>query len=133
MKLLYLACPYTGTAQEREMRFQEATRVSAFLMTQGFNVFSPLTHSHLIAQFLPEFTNTHGFWLTKDKQILKFCDELHILKLPGWENSLGVQEERAFAEDNEMPIVYWEYPNEENKEKDLNKEDGHQGPKLYQG
>lgn len=109
MKLLYLACPYSGTVEEREERTMLATLVAAKLMDRGYNVFSPLTHSHPIAMNLPSknFEDyDHDFWLKRDFQILENCDALVVLKLPGWEKSYGVKKEIEFAESLNYDILY---------------------------
>jgi hypothetical protein len=50
--LVYLASPYTHADKAvMEDRFRAACRYAACLMRRGINVFSPIAHSHPIAQF----------------------------------------------------------------------------------
>src|SRR3954470_8339054 len=43
-KIIYLACPYTdGDPRLREQRFEAATDAAAFLIRQGYIVYSPIT------------------------------------------------------------------------------------------
>jgi len=44
-----------------------------------------------------------------DLRYLSHCDGLLVYKMPGWEDSVGVQQEIAFAKDKGMPVVYFEY------------------------
>jgi len=110
LKLIYLACPYTApTLQEMKARVAEATKAAAALMLDGYNVFSPLTHSDPIADVLGEDNRlNHSFWLLRDFQILERCDELHVLKLPGWDTSYGVKLEILKAHDCGIPVFYIE-------------------------
>ena len=108
MKLVYLACPYSHEDYKvREERTQKATALAAALSMNGYNVFSPLTHSHAICQCMPD--NYHmdaDFWLERDFQILDCCQKLIVLCLTGWEDSYGVTKEIEYAKENNIPIVY---------------------------
>ena len=92
-------------------RTKQATQFTAKLSADGYNVFSPLTHSDAVADYLPEdLRKSHDFWLSRDFQIIKLCDEMHVLCLDGWEESFGVQEEIKLATKLGMKIVYHEPP-----------------------
>lgn len=110
MKLIYLACPYSTTDDiEMRVRTLKATKKTAELMEDGYNVFSPLTHSDPVADYLdPDLRWNHDFWLSRDFQIIRKCDELHVLCLPGWDTSYGVGEEIKLAKKLEIPIIYHE-------------------------
>lgn len=108
MKLIYLACPYSSpdllTMRERTLK---ATAKTAELMAKGYNVFSPLTHSDSVADFLdPELRWSHDFWLSRDFQILSRCDEVHVLCLDGWNESYGVGEEIKKAQKLGIPLMF---------------------------
>lgn len=94
--LTYLASPYSHPdAAVRQQRFEAACRVAAALIRRGHVVFSPIAHSHSIAQHgLPV---DWGFWERHDRRLLAACDELWVLKLDGWQHSRGVQAEIAIA------------------------------------
>ena len=97
-------------------RTKQATQFTAKLSVDGYNVFSPLTHSDAVADHLPEdLRKSHDFWLSRDFQIIKLCDEMHVLCLDGWEESFGVQEEIKLATKLDLKIVYhsWEPIKEE--------------------
>jgi hypothetical protein len=106
----YLASPYSDPSPAvREFRFVSACRAAALLMSQGQNVYSPIAHSHSICvhggQPLPQ---DGAFWLWRDMAILKHCERMVILPLPGWAASNGIMEEAAFARRNDIPIVFME-------------------------
>ena len=108
MKLIYLACPYSAdTIKKMKARTLAATKKAAELSIEGYNVFSPLTHSDPIADHLPEeLRKSQEFWVSRDLQILNFCAEMHVLMLDGWEDSTGVNHELEYAESRGIPIVY---------------------------
>lgn len=110
MKTIYLACPYTHDEQEVMLeRTKEATRVAAELMMDGYNVFSPLTHSHPISEWMPyEYQTGADFWLERDLEFMEVADELFVLCLDGWKESTGVVREITEATQKGIPIIYLE-------------------------
>ena len=105
-QLLYIACPYSHKIQEtREHRFRTACRASAILMQHNIVVFSPLSHSVPIAEYVGEVDSDHEFWLAQDIPILQRCEELLVLALPGWTASLGVKKEMFEAVSLRKPIT----------------------------
>lgn len=114
MKRVYLMSPYSHKDMEVcEERTRIANSASAFLMEQGYIVFSPLSHSHAIA--LSDYGKLaanhldHGFWLTQDFAWLQFCNGGYfILKIEGWDKSTGVAVEKAFTaaiDDKDIPFL----------------------------
>lgn len=103
--MIYLASPYTHPdPRVRERRFQEACRVSASLLRAGVVVFSPIAHSHPIANYgLP---TSWEFWSQVDREYLARCDLLAILTIPGWRESTGVQAEIEIAKELGLRIIY---------------------------
>jgi nucleoside 2-deoxyribosyltransferase len=116
MKTIYLACPYTHESPEIMVyRYAEVTRVTAELMMDGYNVFSPITHSHPIADWMPhEFQTDADFWLDRDLKFLDVCDELWVLCLGGWKESRGVAREILSATKQGKNIIYLEPNTKEN-------------------
>ncbi len=104
--LAYLASPYShpdpAVMQER---FEQACKAAAELMRVGVMVFSPIAHSHPIAQYgLPK---EWGFWQEYDRIMLAKCDRIIVLMLPGWQTSAGVRNELRFAVDAGLPVEYF--------------------------
>jgi len=103
--MIYLASPYSHPdAAVRQQRFESACRAAAELIRRGHVVFSPIAHSHGIAQ--------HGlpvdwdFWEAQDRRLLAACDELWVLTLDGWRESRGVQAEIAIARAAGKPVRF---------------------------
>ena len=106
-KLIYLAAPYTDPDPEvSALRAEQASYAAAMLMSRyGFAVFSPITHGHAVVDHLPlEKAVSHDFWMEQCIPVLDRCDELHILRLPGWDRSRGVKYEWDFAVRTHKPI-----------------------------
>ena len=107
MKRVYLACPYSNKHKyiERE-RFHKANIVAGKLMKKGHVVFSPISHSVPIAEYLPNSNNDHNFWLEQDFAFLDWAEALYVLCLPGWKKSYGVQAEIKRAQSQNKPIHF---------------------------
>lgn len=80
-------------------------KVLTDLLAQKVWAFSPIVHCHELKK-ITELPATHTFWLEYDFHILERCDKLYILRLEGWEQSLGVAAEKKFAEDKGIPVEY---------------------------
>ena len=103
---IYLACPYSHHVKAvRNDRFRIACRKAAELMQQGHIVFSPISHSHPIADYIENHTD-HNFWMNQDLHFLEWCDELWILDIDdgAWMLSDGVKTEKNFAERLGKPV-----------------------------
>lgn len=105
---IYLAAPYSHPAEVvRAQRYREITQYAAKLMAQGFSVFSPITHSHKLARFLPAMMrDSHEFWMSMDLPILERASEVCVLMLPGWDVSRGVQHEIEHATEHGISVWY---------------------------
>jgi hypothetical protein len=108
MKRIYLACPYSHhDARVREARFKRVNVFASMLMKCGDFVFSPISHTHPIAEAggLP---GSWEYWEPYDRSFLEWADELHVLMLPGWKESIGVQAEIRIAQASGKPVKYIE-------------------------
>lgn len=107
MSLAYLASPYSHSDEKvREQRFLSACAAASRLMREGKHVFSPIAHTHPIAQFgLPL---DWDFWGEYDRKFLAVCESMIVLTLDGWEKSKGVGAEMQIARDMNIPITFME-------------------------
>jgi hypothetical protein len=110
--LIYLASPYSKYPEGREEAFKTVCKKAGELMNLGWNIFCPIAHSHPIEQSGATIDNSHGFWLKQDFAVLERCDELFVYKMPGWEESFGVQEEMNVAQRLGIPIRLLEFESE---------------------
>jgi len=114
-KLTYLAIPYTWSPEES---FIIANEVASDLMNKGKVVFSPISHSHPVDDYMSEELRTsQSFWLGQDLPILDKCDEMYIVLIGEdgqklIEQSKGCQAEIKRAKENGMTINYYQYVRE---------------------
>lgn len=96
--MIYLASSFSNGDQDVEYeRYIAACRAAASLMRKGYVVLSPIAHSYGVALH-GNFSGTWDFWQKQDTELLRFCDEVVVLMLPGWEESKGIKAEVALAE-----------------------------------
>ena len=96
--LTYLASPYTSIHPAiREHRYEQAAKAAAQLMRQGRLVYSPIVHGHPLTVADPEMPGDFEFWMRHCYAMLGVCKAIVVLKLDGWEQSVGVRAEMEFA------------------------------------
>lgn len=107
-KIIYLASPHTHTDKAvLDARCIAAQKATARLMLEGNAVFSPIAHSHGVADHMPDAVRCDGdFWMEQDLPLLAKCDEMIVLRLDGWRESSGVRQELAFAAENGIPVSF---------------------------
>jgi len=105
LRLIYLASPYSHEEDDvRAFRYAECCRAVALILQSGrFNVFSPIVHSHPLALH-HGMGGTYENWKEVDEDWINRCDELWILMLPGWKESVGVNAEAKYALDHGKAI-----------------------------
>lgn len=102
----YLASPYSHpSASVRDSRAWEAERATYNALRQGYVTFSPIhaTHGIACAHSLPKDA---AWWLEYNRCYLDTCAGVIVLKLDGWNESIGVQEEIRIAYAKRLPILY---------------------------
>src|SRR5678809_1377923 len=105
--LIYVASPFSHKSLKVEWeRFYKVCEFAYGLIEHGHNVFCPIAHSVSIEDGGEEYLG-HDTWMKLDKAQLKDAAVLVVYTLPGWEESRGVREESQFAEENNIPIVYF--------------------------
>ena len=104
--LVYLAVPYSHPDERvRQERYEAVTKAAGFLMNEGYIVFSPITHCHHIKQIC-DLPTGWEYWEAFDRAYLKHCSKLIVLKLHGWEDSVGVNAEIDIAKEMGIEIEY---------------------------
>ena len=104
LDLIYLATPYYNEGPlVMQDRFERVTKVAALLTEKGYNVYSPITHNHPVAQLM-ESVGNYRTWIPRDFQMIQHCKKMLILTLPGWEESKGLEMERIFCASQNIPM-----------------------------
>ena len=102
----YLILPYSHTEKlVREIRAIQADRAAAHLIERGYNVFSPISHSHRVANYLNK-DNDSEFWCALDDHWQRQCAVVFVLMLSGWKSSAGVYRELMLACELRQNIYY---------------------------
>lgn len=101
--MIYLASPYSDPNPEvKEQRFNDVCRAAAELMRRGILIFSPIAHTHPIANFgLP---SGWEFWRQFDYHHIETSEQVWVLTLPGWADSVGVSAEVEIAKELGKPV-----------------------------
>lgn len=107
--LIYLASPYTHNATAKpdviEQRFDDVCKVASILFHQGYLVFSPIAHTHPI-KMRGGLPGGWEFYAEYDKRMMDACDELWVLTIPGYRESVGIKEEIQYATETEKPVRF---------------------------
>jgi nucleoside 2-deoxyribosyltransferase len=111
-KKIYLAIPYSF---DPEKSFRIANEVTADLMSQGNIVFSPISHSHPVAEYLPPSLRTDSmWWMKQDLPMVDWCEHI-VVVLIGRDGvslvhgSSGVQMEISHATVTGKSLSYYNY------------------------
>jgi nucleoside 2-deoxyribosyltransferase len=103
--LIYLASPFSHPDHlVRRQRFEAACRAAAELIRQGKIVFSPIAHSFNVCAYGVPLD--WRFWEKHDRRFLEACDEVIVLTIDGWLESVGVQAEIDIAQELGKPVSF---------------------------
>lgn len=106
--MIYVASPYSDPDFfVKQERYHAVCRYCAVLTLCREHCFSPIAHWHPIAlkYKLPSDAN---YWSAYNREMMGFCSVMHVLKLSGWEESLGVQQEIEYYKSVGKTIVFAE-------------------------
>lgn len=104
--MIYIASPYTHPEPAvRNARYVAAQAYTHELLTQAIPCFSPIVYGH-------QFHLGYGapqemdYWQKINEHMLKHSTAVHMLLLPGWEDSAGCRYELALASHLHLDILY---------------------------
>ncbi len=96
-QLIYLASPYSHECDPvRELRFRQICEYAGYFMSMGYDIYSPIAHSHSIAVH-SQLPTDWQFWRNTCTKMISKCDEFWVLTMDGWATSIGVREETKIA------------------------------------
>lgn len=102
--LVYLASPYTLFPAGQDAAFQEAATLTARLATVGVKAFSPICHSHPVAQYGCIDPLDHDFWLDYDEAFMEVSDACAVAMFESWQASDGIDREIKFFRSAKRPV-----------------------------
>ena len=106
--LWYFAHPYTCKDDDgnyvplaEEANFRLCCMRSGELLKRGYNIYSPIAHTHPIHVATPDFLkrHEHEMWYDLDNQVIAKTDFDGIILAPGWISSAGCRGERRLFDD----------------------------------
>ena len=103
--MIYVASPYSHPdAAVRTARYDAARRHAARLVRDGRLAYSPIVHSHPLAELgLP---GDWTYWAEHNRHMLAACDAMVVLALPGRQEGRGVAAEVGIAADLGLPVRF---------------------------
>lgn len=108
--MIYVASPYTHPDPAvREYRYRQAMSYVHMQTMQGVaRIFSPIQYTHEMAH-IHAMPKEFEFWQQWCLRWLDIAEELHVIKLTGWEESAGIRAEIQHARRLGLPIseVTW--------------------------
>lgn len=104
-QLIYVAAPYGDPDPSVvAQRMQAYLTVDAILLKQGKFTVSPLAkHFGLTVSQSP---SDWKYWQSYSRAMLDQCEALIVIKLNGWDHSVGVKGEIEYAHHINLPIYY---------------------------
>lgn len=100
--LYYFAHPYTVRTKDgryslagEEANFRICCYRAACLIRAGWNIYSPIAHSHPIHCAHPDFVGqeVHEMWYRVDDAFIRHANFTGIILAPGWGDSSGCRHE----------------------------------------
>lgn len=109
-KRIYLAAPYSADYYaKRHERFRMVSRKASELLRDGNLVFSPITHSHYLAERYNCLISDDEWRVWYISFLEYWATDLYVLRLCGWDKSKGVSTEIEYAKKKGLPITYVDY------------------------
>ena len=106
----YMAQPYSKHPAGREQAAVDGCIAAGWLINRGVRVFAPIPHSHYIAKFGNVDPASHAIWLDQDRAMCQHAVGIVVVKMPTWESSVGVNEERKWFAQWGKPEVQVNWP-----------------------
>jgi hypothetical protein len=115
--LWYFAHPYTCKDDNgnyvhagEEANFRLCCQRSGELLMRGYNIYSPIAHTHPIHIHTPELLrrHEHDMWYGLDNDVIAKTSWEGIILAPRWETSSGCIGEKEQFEARNLPIKYYD-------------------------
>lgn len=110
MKKIFVAGPFNHPDQKvMDYRTKTIAEYCVKIFNEGNFPVSALLSGLSFAKYscLPVPTDTET-WRAFSKAYVKGCDEVHVLKVDGWETSSGLETEVQTAKAENIPVLYFD-------------------------
>jgi hypothetical protein len=102
---IYVASPYSSPSKLiLRDRFHAVLDYTAHLLQGRFWCYSPIVHCHELALY-HDLPKDFAFWKEYNEAMLGQAEEMHVLALGGWKDSIGVEAEINLAAKYDIPVV----------------------------
>lgn len=102
----YLGTVYSKYEAGREAAAIVACRAAARLMGDGIVVYSPIVHSHTVAEVGGIDPYDWKIWQHQNQPLMDVAAALVVLTMKGWEESVGLTHEIASFVASGRPVLY---------------------------
>lgn len=102
----YLGSPYSSYRWGLDAACRKASALAASLTFAGIPVFSPIAHSHALAEYGALDPLDHDFWMTADAPFMRAAGGLIVAEMAGWRDSAGLAMEIEVFDRAGKPVVY---------------------------
>lgn len=103
----YLATPYSKYRAGTEAAYRDACALAAHLFRAGVQVYSPIAHTHAIAE-IGGLAGHFERWAAFDEAMIRASDGLIVAAtMDGWRESAGIAAEIAICERLRKPVHYY--------------------------
>ncbi len=115
--LWYFAHPYTVRGEDGKSKhagehanFLQACVKTSELMKRGFNVYSPIAHTHPVHIIDPQFikNDEYKLWIRLDNLVIAKTAFSGIILAQRWETSSGCKGEKEKFEARNLPVLLYE-------------------------
>lgn len=104
----YVATPYGKYPYGTDAAHKLACQCMAKLIKLNVNVFSPIAHTHAIAEHGQLEKVNHELWTRVDKPFVDTAGGLIAVIAESWQQSTGMADEIDAFTKAQKPIVYWD-------------------------
>ncbi|MBZ9939114.1 DUF1937 family protein [Mesorhizobium sp. BR1-1-16] len=104
--IAFLSTPYTRYEAGLDPAARVAGQAAAALIGMGIHVYSPIAHGHAIAKAGRLDPTDAEMWMRNDRAIFAMSAWLVVVRIRGYDRSLGVGSEIAAALEMGKPIIY---------------------------
>lgn len=104
--MIFISAPYSHKEKNVENeRYKHICHYAAYLFSNNKLVLSPVMIGHPCLDFA-KLPGDFAFWKNYSIELLSKCDELHVLQLDEWKESIGVTYEIGYANEKNIPVKY---------------------------
>jgi hypothetical protein len=102
--------PYSSSREwEKIFRFTVMSNYLAHCIHKGEFVMSVVVHFHQLSQD-GKLPSDYDFWERYIHNLIWICDSVRVIKLSGWQESYGLQQELTYMDANNIPYEFIEVP-----------------------